>query len=500
MTRYFAKYDIPLGPDEVLITTGGSEAIHFTFSVIGDVGDEIVIPEPYYTNYNGYAAFAGLKIVPLPLSVEDGFRLPPVEAIEARITPKTKAILLCSPNNPTGTVYTPEELDRVVGLVKKHDLFLVGDEVYKEFIYDGLKHKSILEYEDIKERVIVVDSISKRYSCCGARIGMIITRNKDVYAAALKFAQARLCPPSVEQMAALAAYNMPMSYFQGVRDEYDRRRNVLYDGPQGHPRRRHPQAAGRFLRHRPPAGQGRRALRRVAPLGVLARRPDGHDRAGPRLLFDAEPGHGRGPHRLRHQRARAARGHPRLQGRPREIPGPPRLRADGPLSEARRILRQALALGGARPSRRARPSISRSSRGSSGGSSGRSFFQASEYPGVRLITLEEGEDLWRTAQAAFLDARRPDLYDEGHVPGARCVPAAETEKALPAAVLDLPRGRDPGRLLRRRGLPIESSPGQAPPRPRLQGHPGHDGGLGGVDASRSARGEAGIGRRRGSGR
>jgi aspartate aminotransferase len=230
VTRYFAKYDIPLGPDEVLITTGGSEAIHFTFSVIGDVGDEIVIPEPYYTNYNGYAAFAGLKIVPLPLSVEDGFRLPPVEAIEARITPKTKAILLCSPNNPTGTVYTPEEIGRVVGLVKKHDLFLVGDEVYKEFIYDGLKHKSILEYEDIKDRVVVVDSISKRYSCCGARIGMIITRNKEVYAAALKFAQARLCPPSVEQMAALAAYNMPMDYFAGVRAEYDKRRNILYDG------------------------------------------------------------------------------------------------------------------------------------------------------------------------------------------------------------------------------------------------------------------------------
>jgi len=230
VTRYFANYSIPLGADDVLITTGGSEAIHFTFSVLADVGDEIVIPEPYYTNYNGYASFAGVCIVPLPLNVEDGFRLPPVEAIEAKITPRTKAILLCSPNNPTGTVYTPEELDRVVGLVKKHDLFLVGDEVYKEFVYDGLKHKSILEYEDIKERVVVVDSISKRYSCCGARIGMIITRNKDVYAAALKFAQARLCPPSVEQMAALAAYNMSMDYFRGVRDEYEKRRNILYDG------------------------------------------------------------------------------------------------------------------------------------------------------------------------------------------------------------------------------------------------------------------------------
>lgn len=230
VARYFGHYDISLCADDVLITLGGSEAIHFTFSVLADVGDEIIIPEPYYTNYNGYASFAGVRIVPLPLSVEDGFRLPPAEALEAKITPRTKAILLCSPNNPTGTVYTPEELDRVVGLVKKHDLFLIGDEVYKEFVYDGLRHKSILEYEDIKERAVVVDSISKRYSCCGARIGMIVTRNEGVYAAALKFAQARLCPPSVEQMAALAAYNMPMDYFRGVRDEYAKRREILYEG------------------------------------------------------------------------------------------------------------------------------------------------------------------------------------------------------------------------------------------------------------------------------
>jgi len=230
VARYFGRYGIALGADDVLITLGGSEAIHFTFSVVADVGDEIIIPEPYYTNYNGYASFAGVRIVPLPLSVEDGFRLPPAAALEAKITPRTKAILLCSPNNPTGTVYTPEELDRVVGLVKKHDLFLIGDEVYKEFVYDGLRHKSILEYEDIRERTVVVDSISKRYSCCGARIGMIVTRNKDVYAAALKFAQARLCPPSVEQMAALAAYNMPMDYFEGVREEYAKRREILYEG------------------------------------------------------------------------------------------------------------------------------------------------------------------------------------------------------------------------------------------------------------------------------
>ncbi len=230
VARYFGNYGISLCADEVLITLGGSEAIHFTFSVVADVGDEIIIPEPYYTNYNGYASFAGVRIAPLPLSVEDGFRLPPAAALEAKITPRTKAVLLCSPNNPTGTVYTPEELDRVVGLVKKHDLFLIGDEVYKEFTYDGLRHKSILEYEDIRERAIVVDSISKRYSCCGARIGMIVTRNRAVYASALKFAQARLCPPSVEQMAALAAYRMPMEYFQGVRDEYAKRREILYEG------------------------------------------------------------------------------------------------------------------------------------------------------------------------------------------------------------------------------------------------------------------------------
>jgi aspartate aminotransferase len=230
VARYFGQYRIPLEADNVLITTGGSEAIHFAFSIVAETGEEIIIPEPYYTNYNGYASFAGVRIVPLPLNVEDGFRLPPLEAIEAKITPKTRAILVCSPNNPTGTVYTPEELERVVRLVKKHDLFLIGDEVYKEFVYDGLRHKSILEYEDIRERAIVVDSISKRYSCCGARIGMVITRNADVYQAALKFAQARLCPPSVEQMAALSAYNMPMDYFRSVREEYQRRRDVLYEG------------------------------------------------------------------------------------------------------------------------------------------------------------------------------------------------------------------------------------------------------------------------------
>lgn len=227
---YFVGFNIPLTSENVIITIGGSEAIHFSFSVVADPGEEIIIPEPFYANYNGYAASANVKIVPLPLKVEDGFRLPPSEEIEARVNPKTRAILLCSPNNPTGTVYSSEELERVIDIVEKHDLFLIADEVYKEFVYDGIIHKSILEYEDIKDRVIVVDSISKRFSCCGARIGALVTRNKEIYQGALKFAQARLCPPSIEQKAALAAYHMGRDYFHPVREEYQKRRDILYEG------------------------------------------------------------------------------------------------------------------------------------------------------------------------------------------------------------------------------------------------------------------------------
>jgi len=227
---YFGRYNIALTANNVIITTGGSEAILFAFSVVGNPGDEIIIPEPFYTNYNGYASIASIKIVPLPLRVEDGFRLPNRSEIEAKITPRTKAILLCSPNNPMGTVYTEEELRRVVSIVKERNLFFIGDEVYKEFVYDGAVHKSILEFPEIEDRAIVVDSISKRFSCCGARIGAFITRNCEVYEAALRFAQARLCPPSVEQKAALAAYQMGTDYFKPVREEYQRRRDVLYEG------------------------------------------------------------------------------------------------------------------------------------------------------------------------------------------------------------------------------------------------------------------------------
>ncbi len=227
---YFGSYDIPLYAENILITVGGSEAIHFAFSVVSDPGGEIIVPEPFYTNYNGFAACAGVKIVPLTLSVEDGFRLPPVDAIAAKINSKTKAILLNSPSNPTGTVYTPEELERVVSLALEHDLFIIADEVYKEFVYDGAVHKSILEYGEVQDRAIVVDSISKRFSCCGARIGAVVTRNEQVYQSVLKFAQARLCPPTLEQMMALAAYRMGRDYFDPVKEEYQLRRDVLYDG------------------------------------------------------------------------------------------------------------------------------------------------------------------------------------------------------------------------------------------------------------------------------
>lgn len=230
MADYFCAYNIPLDSENVIITTGGSEAIHFAISAVADSGTEIIIPEPFYTNYNGYAAFADVKIVPLTLSVKEGFRLPAKEVIEAKITPQTRAILLNSPSNPTGVVYTPEELERVVDVVKTHDLFLIGDEVYKEFVYDGRTHKSVLEYTDIQDRVIVVDSISKRFSCCGARIGAVVTRSPDIYHAVLKFAQARLCPPTLEQKAALSLYRMGMGYFEPIREEYRRRRDVLFEG------------------------------------------------------------------------------------------------------------------------------------------------------------------------------------------------------------------------------------------------------------------------------
>ena len=229
MAAYFERYEIALDPRDVLITNGGSEAILFAFNVVADQGEEIIIPEPFYTNYNGYAAMANLRVVPVRTRAEDGFHLPPDEVLDAAVTPRTRAILVCSPNNPTGTVLSWEELERLAAFVERHDLFLIADEVYKEFTYDGRRHRSVLELPGVRERVIVVDSISKRFSACGARVGAVISRNRGVMASALKFGQARLCPPTLEQLGAVAAYGLDESYFEGVRREYQRRRDVMYD-------------------------------------------------------------------------------------------------------------------------------------------------------------------------------------------------------------------------------------------------------------------------------
>lgn len=227
---YFGRYGIPIEPRETFITTGGSEAILFAFNVVGDTGDQVLIPEPFYTNYNGFASMASMKVVPLTTHAQDGFALPPPEAFERAITSRTRAILICSPNNPTGHIASWEELKALAEVARRHDLFLIGDEVYKEFTYDGATHRSLLELPGMEDRVIVVDSISKRFSACGARIGALICRNRQVIESVLKFGQARLCPPTLEQVGAIAAYNMAPSYFDPIRAEYQRRRDTLREG------------------------------------------------------------------------------------------------------------------------------------------------------------------------------------------------------------------------------------------------------------------------------
>jgi aspartate aminotransferase len=229
MAAYFLHYAIKLDKKDIVIATGGSEAILFAFNVIGDPGDEIIVPEPFYTNYNGYASLSGLTVVPVATEPETGFHLPPMEEFSRRITPRTRAILLCSPNNPTGTVYTEAEIRAIGELARQHNLYLIADEVYKEFTYEGKKHFSVLQLKGLEDRVIVVDSISKRYSACGARIGAVISKNETVMHAVNKFAQARLCPPTLEQIGAIGAYGLPLDYFRDVMNEYQRRRDILFE-------------------------------------------------------------------------------------------------------------------------------------------------------------------------------------------------------------------------------------------------------------------------------
>lgn len=227
LAAYYQKNNIPVDTKHIIITTGGSEALLFAIMSCLNEGDEIIVPEPFYANYNGFATAAGAVIKPITASIENGFALPPVEEFEKRITPKTKAILICNPANPTGYLYTKEELETLRDIVKKHDLYLFADEVYREFVYDGRTFYSTFQLDGLEENLILVDSVSKRYSMCGARIGALITKNQEVYNTAMKFAQARLSPPTFGQVASEAALETPQSYFDKVIEEYRHRRDVV---------------------------------------------------------------------------------------------------------------------------------------------------------------------------------------------------------------------------------------------------------------------------------
>lgn len=227
LAEYYSRFDINVEPTEIIVTTGGSEAVLLGFLSTLNPGDEIIIPEPAYANYVAFAKIAGAKIVGVPSKIENGFALPPIEEFEKRITPNTKAILICNPNNPTGTVYTPEELRQIRDIVNKHDLFLFSDEVYREFCYSDSPVVSALQLEGIEDKVVVIDSVSKRYNECGIRIGCLVTRNKELYATVMKFCQARLSPPLLGQIVAEASIDTPEEYMQYVYDEYFRRRDFL---------------------------------------------------------------------------------------------------------------------------------------------------------------------------------------------------------------------------------------------------------------------------------
>lgn len=242
----YQKGGLPVNMEDILITTGGSEALIFGFMSTCNPGDEVIIPEPFYANYNGFAVMAGLTVVPVTSTIETGFALPPVAEIEAKITSKTKAIVICNPGNPTGYLYSKAELEQLRDIVLKHDLFLFADEVYREFCYDGAQPFSVLNLEGIANNTIMIDSVSKRYSMCGARIGALVTKNKEVMAAALKFGQARLSPPTVDQIASEAALNTPTSYFDDVVSEYVERRNIMVDGLNSIPGVFCPKPSGAF--------------------------------------------------------------------------------------------------------------------------------------------------------------------------------------------------------------------------------------------------------------
>ncbi len=227
LVEYYKRYNVDVTSGQIIVTTGGSEAILFAIMSCMDPGDEIIIPEPFYANYNGYAVSSGVKVVPIPSTIENGFALPSIEVFEKAVTTRTKAIMICNPNNPTGYLYSIEELNILKEICLKHDLFLFSDEAYREFCYDGAKHTSVLAMEGLEDNAILLDTISKRYSACGGRIGAFVTRNQSVLDAAMKLAQARLSPPSFAQILGEAAVDLPADYFNEVHAEYTSRRDIL---------------------------------------------------------------------------------------------------------------------------------------------------------------------------------------------------------------------------------------------------------------------------------
>ena len=231
LANYYQKLGFELDPEkEIMVTTGGSEALIFAFQCCFETGDEIIIPEPFYANYNGFATSCGIKVVSVTAKIENGFALPPIAELEAKVTSKTKGILICNPGNPTGYLYSKDEMISLKKIIKKYDLFLFADEVYREFCYDGSNHYSALKLKEIENNVILIDSVSKRYSMCGARIGALISKNHHFMEMALKFAQARLSPPTLGQIAGEAALNTPKSYFEEVSKEYVQRRDIIVNG------------------------------------------------------------------------------------------------------------------------------------------------------------------------------------------------------------------------------------------------------------------------------
>ncbi len=246
LKKYYASKDIQLDVSDIMVTTGGSEALVFAFMSTLNPGDEVIIPEPFYANYNGFAVMAGATVVPVTAVIDNGFALPAIEEFEKKITDKTKGILICNPGNPTGYLYSKAELEQLRDLVVKYNLFLYADEVYREFMYEGAVPYSVMNLEGLENHAIMIDSVSKRYSMCGARIGAMISRNKELMAAALKFGQARLSPPAFGQWASMAALDTPQSYFDGVVEEYVKRRDILVDGLNAIPGVRCPKPQGAF--------------------------------------------------------------------------------------------------------------------------------------------------------------------------------------------------------------------------------------------------------------